>query len=58
MWQRGNGPKSAMVAVAANRFAFENDPLTQVTFNVAGSSVTGLELLRGDGSKVAASRNP
>ena len=58
MWQRGNGPKSAMVAVAANRFAFEDDPLTQVTFNVAGSSVTGLELLRGDGSKVAASRNP
>ena len=58
MWQRGNGPKSSMVAVAANRFAFEDDPLTQVTFNVAGSSVTGLELLRGDGSKVAASRNP
>jgi hypothetical protein len=58
MWQRGNGPKSAMVAVAANRFAFEDDPLTQVTFNVAGSSVTGLELLRSDGSKVAASRNP
>ncbi len=58
MWQRGNGPKSAMVAVAANRFTFEDDPLTQVTFNVAGRSVTGLELLRGDGSKVAASRNP
>jgi hypothetical protein len=58
MWQRGNGPKTAMVAVAANRFAFEDDPLTQVTFNVAGSAVTGLEMLRGDGSKVAATRKP
>ena len=57
-WQRGNGPKIAMVAVAANEFTFEEDPLTRVKFNVAGSAVTGLELLRGDGSKVTASRNP
>ena len=58
LWQRGNGPKSAMTAVAANEFTFEDDPLTRVRFNVAGSAVTGLELLRGDGSKVAVSRNP
>lgn len=56
-WQRGNGPKIAMVAVAANEFTFEDDPLTRVKFSVAGSGVTGLELLRGDGSKVVASRN-
>jgi len=57
-WQRGNGPKIAMVAVAANEFTFEDDPLTRVKFTVAGNSTTGLELLRGDGSKVVASRNP
>ena len=58
LWQRGNGPKIAMTAVAANEFTFEDDPLTRVRFNVAGSAVTGLELLRGDGSKVVAARNP
>jgi hypothetical protein len=58
LWQRGNGPKSAMTAIAANEFTFEDDPLTRVRFNVAGNAVTGLELLRGDGSKVAVSRNP
>lgn len=58
MWQRGNGPKIAMVPVAANRFAFEDDPLTQVTFSVAGNVATALEMVRGDGSRVAATRNP
>ncbi|MCH8614988.1 S41 family peptidase [Sphingomonas sp. SM33] len=56
-WQRGNGPKIAMVAIAPNEFSFEDDPVTHVKFNVAGNAVTGLELLRGDGSRVAASRN-
>jgi hypothetical protein len=58
LWQRGNGPKIPMVAVAANEFSFEEDPVTRVKFSVAGETVTGLELLRGDGSKVAAARNP
>jgi len=57
-WQRGNGPKIAMVAVGSNEFTFEDDPLTRVKFSVAANNVTGLELLRGDGSKVVASRNP
>jgi hypothetical protein len=57
-WQRGNGPKSPLVAVAANEFTFEEDPLTRVKFTVAGSAVTGLEMLRGDGSKVLADRTP
>jgi hypothetical protein len=56
VWRRGNGPKNPMVAVAANEFRFEDDPLTHVKFVVGGGGVTGLELLRGDGSKVLAER--
>jgi hypothetical protein len=56
LWRRGNGPASPMIAVAPNEFTFEEDPLTHVTFSVADKAVTGLELLRGDGSKVVAKR--
>ena len=55
-WQRGGGPKLAMVAVGQNEFVFEDDPMTRVSFNVAGNSVTGLHMLRGDGSTVDAQR--
>jgi hypothetical protein len=49
-WRRGDGPKVAMVPVGANTFAFSEDPLTRISFKVAGNGVTGLHLARGDGS--------
>jgi hypothetical protein len=55
-WQRGNGPKIEMVPVGPNEFSFDEDPMTRVRFTAAGNSVTALELLRGDGSKVEAAR--
>lgn len=58
VFQRENGPKHALVAVAANEFAFVEDPIERVKFKVAGTSATEMELTRSDGSKVIASRNP
>lgn len=58
VWQRGSGPKLRMIAVGPNRFAFEEDPGARIEFKVAGNSVTALELLRADGSKVEARRTP
>lgn len=55
-WQRNGGPKLAMVAVGQNEFVFEDDPLTRVSFSVAGNNVTGLHMIRGDGSTVDAKR--
>ena len=55
-WQRGNGPKIALVAVGPNEFTFPDDPLGRVRFTVAGSSVSALQLVRGDGSTVEAQR--
>lgn len=55
-WQRQNGPKARMIALGPNLFAFEEDPLTRVEFKVAGSAVTGLDIIRGDGSRVAQER--
>jgi hypothetical protein len=55
-FQREGGSKLMMVAIGANLFAFENDPMTRVEYKVAGSRATGLELQRGDGSRVAADR--
>jgi hypothetical protein len=49
-WQRAGGPKVAMVAVGPNEFAFSEDPLTRISFKVAGKSVTGVHLARPDGS--------
>ncbi|HEX8481309.1 MAG TPA: S41 family peptidase [Allosphingosinicella sp.] len=55
-FQREGGSKLMMVAIGANLFAFENDPMTRVEYKVAGSRATGFELQRGDGSRVAADR--
>jgi hypothetical protein len=58
IYQRQGGPKFELIPVGPNEFAFEEDPVGRVRFKVAGSSATELELLRGDGSTVVASRNP
>ena len=56
--QREGGPKLVMIPVGPNLFAFEADPLTRVEYKVAGNEATGFELLRSDGSRVAAQRTP
>jgi hypothetical protein len=58
IFQREGGPKGQLVAVAANEFAFIADPMQRVKFKVAGSAATELELIRSDGSRVVAARNP
>ena len=58
IFQREGGPKGQLVAVAANEFAFIVDPMQRVKFKVAGDAATELELIRGDGSRVVAARNP
>jgi Peptidase family S41/N-terminal domain of Peptidase_S41 in eukaryotic IRBP len=57
-YQRQGGPKIMMIPVAANEFSFAEDPLSRVRFSVAGNSVTGLELMRSDGTHVEAQRRP
>ena len=47
-----------MVPIGPNQFAFEVDPMTRVQYSVAGSSVTGFELVRSDGTRVVAARTP
>ena len=58
IFQRQGGPKNRLVAVGANEFAFISDPLERVRFKVTGDTATELELIRGDGSRVVAARNP
>jgi hypothetical protein len=55
-FQRQGGMKLPMVAASANEFLLDGDPMSRVRFTVSGSSVTGLELIRGDGTKVEAQR--
>ena len=55
-YQRTGGPKVAMIAVGPNEFGFEDDPGARIQFAVAGSNVTALKLVRGDGSSVDAPR--
>lgn len=57
-FQREGGPKFRLVAIGPNSFAFEEDALARVEYKVAGNSATGFELIRGDGSRVAADRTP
>ena len=57
-FQREGGPKGKLVAVGANEFAFIEDPMQRVKFKVAGNSATELELIRSDGSRAVAARNP
>ena len=58
IFQREGGPKNPLVAVGANEFAFISDPMERVKFKVTGDTATELELIRGDGSRVVAARNP
>jgi hypothetical protein len=58
VFQREGGSKGQLVAVGPNEFAFVDDPMQRVKFKVAGNNATELELVRGDGSRVVAARNP
>jgi len=57
-WQRGDGPKLAMVALGPNIFSFDEDPVSRVTFTTAGAAVTGFKMVRADGSVVEGRRTP
>jgi len=56
--RRNGGPRLAIVPVGAHRFLFVDDPATSITFTVAGTAVTGFEMMRSDGSRVEAQRQP
>jgi hypothetical protein len=58
VFQREGGPKGRLVAVGPNEFAFVEDPMQRVKFKVAGNTATELELIRSDGSRAVAARNP
>jgi hypothetical protein len=58
VFQREGGPKGKLIAVGPNEFAFVEDPMQRVKFKVAGNSATELELIRSDGSRAVAARNP
>ena len=55
-FQREGGPKFRLVPIGPNAFAFEEDATARVEYKVAGNATTGFELVRGDGSRVAAER--
>ena len=55
-YQRAGGPKVALIALGGNEFGINEDPMTRISFNTNGSSVTALKLVRGDGSTVDAPR--
>ena len=57
-YQREGGPKFRMVAVGPNVFAFEEDAMARVEYKVAGKAAPSFELVRADGSRVAAERTP
>jgi hypothetical protein len=57
-FQREGGPKFRLVPIGPNAFAFEEDALARVEYRIAGNSATGFDLVRGDGSRVAAERTP
>ena len=58
VFQREGGAKGKLVAVGPNEFAFIEDPMQRVKFKIAGNSATELELIRSDGSRAVAARNP
>ena len=55
-YQRRGGPKVTLIALGPDEFGFAEDPMSRIRFAVSGSSVTGLSIVRGDGSKVDAAR--
>jgi hypothetical protein len=58
VYQRAGGPTLTLVAIGPNQFAFAEDPMATVAFDLAGNQAVALHLVRGDGSKVDAPRNP
>jgi hypothetical protein len=58
VFQREGGPKGRLIAVGPNEFAFVDDPMQRVKFKVAGTAAAELELIRSDGSRAVAARNP
>jgi hypothetical protein len=58
IYSREGGPTTALVAIGPNLFAFEEDPQRRMEFKVSGESVTSLEIIRPDGSRVPAQRTP
>jgi len=58
VFQREGGPKGKLVAVGPNEFAFVDDPMQRVKFKTDGNSATELELIRSDGSRAVAARDP
>jgi hypothetical protein len=58
VFQREGGPKGKLVAIGPNEFAFVEDPMQRVTFKTSGNSAIELELIRSDGSRAVAARNP
>jgi hypothetical protein len=57
-FQREGGPKFVLTPIGPNLFAFENDATTRVEYKVAGGSATAFDLIRGDGTRIAAQRTP
>ena len=43
-YQRGNRPRTALIALGGNRFAFDPDPAIRVEFHVTGDRATAMEL--------------
>ena len=44
VYQRGERPTVRLVGLGGHRFAFDEDPLTQLTFQTSGDQVTALEI--------------
>ena len=57
-YQRGTGPKLMMVPIAANTFAFEEDPATQLVYAVNGTSAGAFDIVRPDGTRETQPRTP
>jgi hypothetical protein len=55
-YQRGDGPSARLIAVGPNAFVLDRDPTVRIEFKVAGSETSGLDLIRGDGSRVSEAR--
>jgi hypothetical protein len=43
-YQRGERPRTALIPLGGNRFAFESDPALQLSFAAAGNRVTAFEM--------------
>jgi hypothetical protein len=44
LYQRGERPPLRLVGLGGNRFAFDEDPITRLTFQTSGTQVTAIEI--------------